>query len=235
MCPICSKKLKQINSTHLKQHNITTKEFKIKYSIKTFENTNSKKIRNGQRALREKLYLNNPIICTQCNVPIPYAKSIEKKHDSKKQKQQNLPGNIFCSRSCAAIYKNTHKEKGTRVSKLETWLAEKLRGSFPQTEFHFNRKDTINSELDIYIPSLKLAFELNGIYHYEPIHGYKKLNQIQNNDNRKFQACLERNIELCIIDSSKLTYFKESNALPYLNIIENIIRNKQAVPHGFEP
>lgn len=234
-CPICSKKLKQINATHLKSHNITTKEFKIKYSIKTFENVNSKKLRSDQRAFREKLYLKNPLVCAQCSVPIPYKKSIEKRHDSKKQKQRNLPGNVFCSRSCAATYKNTHKKKGTRVSKLELWLAQELTNLFPQLKFHFNRKDTINSELDIYIPSLRLAFELNGIYHYEPIHGQEKLNQIQNNDNRKFQACIEHNIELCIIDTSRLTYFKESNALLYLNIIKSIITNKQAVPHGFEP
>jgi len=89
--------------------------------------------------------------------------------------------------------------------------------------FHFNCKDTINSELDIYIPSLKLAFELNGIYHYEPIHGQKKLDQIKNNDHRKFQACLEKEIEFCIIDSSSLKYFKPINAQKYLEIICNII------------
>lgn len=80
--------------------------------------------------------------------------------------------------------------------------------------------------MDIFIPVLKLAFELNGIYHYEPIHGPTKLSQIQNNDQRKFQACLERGIELCIIDSSSLSYFKESNALPYLKIIQKIIDQK---------
>ena len=133
---------------------------------------------------------------------------------------------MFCSRSCAATYNNTHKTKGTRTSKLEVWLAKKLQTLFPQIEFHFNRKDAINSELDIYIPSLKLAFELNGIYHYEPIHGNDKLTKIQNNDRRKFQACLEKGIELCIIDSSKLAYFKESNATPYLEIIQKIINQK---------
>jgi len=42
---------------------------------------------------------------------------------------------------------------------------------YPDLVIHFNKKDAINSELDIYIPSLKLAFELNGIFHYEPIFG----------------------------------------------------------------
>jgi len=134
--------------------------------------------------------------------------------------------NHFCTKSCAATYNNTHKTKGNRKSKLEYFLEDRLIKFYPDLEFHFNRKDAINSELDIYIPSLNLAFELNGIFHYEPIYGEDKLNQIQNNDNRKFQACLEKKIELCIIDTSKLGYFKESNALPYLKIVQDIIDRK---------
>lgn len=88
------------------------------------------------------------------------------------------------------------------------------------------RKDTINGELDIYIPSLKLAFELNGIFHYEPIYNQLQLEKTQNNDQRKFQACLEKGIELCIIDVSKQKYFKESTSQQYLKIITDIINQK---------
>jgi len=142
--------------------------------------------------------------------------------------------NHFCSRSCAATFNNQNKTHGTRRSKLEKWLEEKLSNIYPTLEIHYNKKDTINSELDIYIPSLKLAFELNGIFHYESIYGEEKLKQIKNNDNRKFQACLERGIELCIIDVSKLSYFKPDNAKKYLNIILEIL-NFKMVRVGFEP
>ena len=84
----------------------------------------------------------------------------------------------------------------------------------------------IDAELDIYIPSLNLAFELNGIFHYEPIFGEKKLNSTKNNDKRKFQACLEKNIELCIIDTSTQKYFKENTSNIYLDIILKITDNK---------
>ena len=90
----------------------------------------------------------------------------------------------------------------------------------------FNSKEDIDSELDIYIPSLKLAFELNGIFHYEPIFGKDKLRQIKNNDLRKFQACIEHTIELCIIDVAKLKYFKEQTAKQYLDIIKCIVNKK---------
>lgn len=132
----------------------------------------------------------------------------------------------FCSSSCAATYNNTHKTHGCRRSKLEIYLEQVLPIKYPNLEFHFNRKDAINSELDIYIPKLKLAFELNGIFHYEPIYGADKLNQTQNNDRRKFQACLEQSIELCIIDTSSLNYFKPDKAQKYLDIIVNIINSK---------
>ena len=98
---------------------------------------------------------------------------------------------------------------------------------YPSLEFHFNRKDAINAELDIYIPSIKLAFELNGIFHYEPIYGPKKLAQIQNNDQRKYQTCIEHGIELCLIDVSTFKHFKEKGAMMFLAVIRNIIDQKQ--------
>lgn len=129
----------------------------------------------------------------------------------------------FCSKSCAATYRNTHKTTGYKVSKLEKWIQIKLIEKYPDIKFIFNSKDIINSELDIYIPSLKLAFELNGIFHYEPIFGQKQLDKVKNNDNRKFQACCEYGISLCIIDTSQQKYVKESTSKPYLDIIINII------------
>jgi hypothetical protein len=157
------------------------------------------------------------VSCKQCN-----SNFLKYKNQIKKTK------NNFCSHSCHATYLNLNKRHGTRRSKLEVWLEEKLPKIYPSLDFHFNLKDTINSELDIYIPKLKLAFELNGIFHYEPIFGKKKLSQTQNNDSRKFQACLEKGIELCIIDVSQLKNFKPDRAKKYLDIICDIIEKAKA-------
>lgn len=135
-------------------------------------------------------------------------------------------GRFFCSQSCSATYNNTHKTKGIRRSKLEKWLEEQLTATYPNLEIHYCQKDAINSELDIYIPSLKIAFECNGIFHYEPIYGLDKLSKTQNNDNRKFQACLERNIELVIMDTSKVKYSIPRNFKPFLDIITSLIDMK---------
>lgn len=135
-------------------------------------------------------------------------------------------GNVYCSKSCAVTYNNKHKTTTYRRSKLEKWLENELIILYPNLIILFNDKLTINSELDIYIPSLKLAFELNGIFHYEPIYGQDKLNQIQNNDNRKFQACLEQGIELCFIDTSQQKYFKEQTSKKYLDVIINVLNTR---------
>lgn len=158
------------------------------------------------------------IYCLNCN------KKIKKRFNEFKKSN-----NHFCSNSCAAKYNNTHKTKGNRRSKLEQWLENELVKLYPDLEIFFNNKNIINSELDIYIPSLKLAFELNGIFHYEPIYGNEKLTQIKNNDNRKFQACLEQGIELCIIDTSQQKYFKEKSSKEFLNIIVNIINKSSLI------
>jgi len=155
--------------------------------------------------------------CSNCNKHI---------YKDPSQIKKSKTGNIFCSKSCAATYNNKHKIHGTRRSKLEIYLEKQLTLLYPSLEILYNNKETINSELDIYIPSFKLAFELNGIFHYEPIFGDEKLGKIQNNDERKFQACLENQIELVLIDVSSLGYFKPKNADKYLNIIINIINKK---------
>ena len=158
------------------------------------------------------------ITCTECSKKVKRAPNQIKKSR-----------NSFCSSICAATYNNRYKTHGTRRSKLESYLETQLTLLYPSLEIHFNRKDTINSELDIYIPSLNLAFELNGIFHYEPIFGPNKLISIQNNDNRKFQACLEKEIELCIINSSNQKYFNAKSSLRYLEIIATLINKKLAL------
>ena len=186
---------------------------RIKYVI---NNNLNNKIKFCSKSCNHKYKkLSICVICKNCN-----------KTFHKNKFEFNKSKNHFCSQSCAATYNNTHKKHGTRKSKLEKWLEIRLTELYPDLEIHFNRKDAINSELDIYIPELKLAFELNGIFHYEPIYGQNKLNKIKNNDNRKFQACIEQGIELCIIDTSQQKYFKEKTSQKYLNIIVNLLNSQ---------
>lgn len=192
----------------------------ILLAIRKFIGNNGKDYSNSARFCSRKcqyasLIKSEEVNCKQCGKAF-----IKTKAQLKKTK------NNFCSHSCNALFGNANKEFGTRRSKLEAYIEEQLISLYPSLKIDFNKKSTINSELDIYIPSLKLAFELNGIFHYEPIFGPEKLSQIQNNDQRKFQACLEKNIELVLIDSSLMKNFKKHKADNYLNIIIEIISKK---------
>lgn len=144
----------------------------------------------------------------------------------KTNSQIKKTNNNFCSQSCSVTYNNKHKKHGTRRSKLEVWLEEQLTILYPDLHIDYNKSDAIGSELDVFIPSLNLAIELNGIFHYEPIFGVDKLQKIQENDQSKSKACIDNQIDLCTIDVSSLKYFKPKNAQQYLNIINNIIKER---------
>lgn len=130
--------------------------------------------------------------------------------------------NNFCSKSCAASHNNAHRLQGTRRSKIEAYLEKRLlnRYSFP---IDFNKKDAIGSELDIYIPHLRLAFEINGITHFEPIYGQKVLDRVQASDRTKRQRCEQEHIELHVLNISDAQYISEERARRCLDTICQLI------------
>lgn len=167
------------------------------------------------------------LACKQCN------KTFERFPGNITYNQKRGRINHFCSTRCNGLYNSQHKTTGSNRSKLEKWLSIKLAEMYPNLFISYNDRETINAELDIYIPSLKIAFELNGIFHFENIFG--QLERTQNNDKRKFQACIEKGISLCVIDTSKQKYFKEKNSQQFLNIITNLINSKMEEGTGIQP
>ena len=139
----------------------------------------------------------------------------------------NNSKNHFCSQSCAASYSNKNKKTGSRRSKIEVFFEERLTELFPNLKILYSIKTVINSELDIYIPDLNLAFEIQGIFHYQPIYGQEKLEQIQKNDLDKIQKCDELGIDLIHINVSQQKHFKEESSIPYLEIIKNHIIKRE--------
>lgn len=191
--------------------------YKTKLSIQIILNPNSSS--KGKYCSHEcyskNLITKEKLNCTNCNTEF-----------EKLPNQIKKSKNHFCSKSCSATYNNKHKTHGNRRSKLEKYIEEQLIVLHPNLDIHFNRKDTVGSELDIYIPSLNIAFELNGPFHYEPIYGVDKLNQIQSNDISKSKACHDTKIDLCIIDASQQKYVKPSTSQKYLDIIIEIINER---------
>jgi len=156
----------------------------------------------------------NDIECDNCGVIFNKTKSQQKKSKS---------GKHFCSSSCSATYNNKHKKTGTRRSKLEEWLEFQLIKLYPDLEIIFNSKEQINLELDIYIPSMKIAIEINGIFNYKPIYGIEKLNKIKQYDKERDVLCENYNINLHTIDTSDQKQFTPESSERYLKEIQNII------------
>jgi hypothetical protein len=199
-CYICSKPF------------LTTKR-EIMYSLKGSRNTAKYCSRKCSQISREKKI---SCICLTCGT---YFNKIPAEVTDKN----------FCSRTCSGIYSQKHKSTGTRRSKLEVWLEEQLTKEYPNLEIHYNKTSAINTELDIFIPSLNVAFELNGIFHYEPIYGVNKLQKIQDKDKSKSKLCHEAKIDLCVIDTSSQKYVKPSTSQKYLDIILTIIKERSSI------
>lgn len=111
--------------------------------------------------------------------------------------------NVFCSKTCSAHFNNRNKKSGTRRSKLESFIEEKILAEMPYLQLLCNSKKLLGYELDFYFPQLKLAIEFNGIHHFQPIFGLQKLNRIQEIDREKIINCKKLGVELQIIDVSK--------------------------------
>lgn len=118
-------------------------------------------------------------------------------------------GNSFCSKSCAVSFNNRNKEYGTRRSKLEIYIEEQIKLHFSNLTFVCNGKEEIGSELDFYFPDLKLAIQINGVLHFQPIYGQEKLDQIKRLDQEKRDVCASKGITLFELDCQNDKYLNK--------------------------
>lgn len=139
----------------------------------------------------------------------------------------NESNRFFCSYSCKGIDWNRNKDFGTNRSKIEIWIEEELKGKY-DFEIIFNDRSVVidKYELDIYIPSLKMAFELNGIFHYEAIFGDDRLKITKERDLLKVNECLKKGIDLIVIDITDSKKFDKVKDKKYLDYIIKEINNK---------
>lgn len=154
------------------------------------------------------------VLCTHCGKEFV-------KHNNQFKKSKS--GNNFCGSSCAATYNNRHKTTGNRRSKLEAHIEGVLRSTFPKLEIIANSTSLIDYELDFYFPELKLALEINGIFHYKPIYGEEKLKRIQNNDNNKIKLCKDKNIKLIIYKDNSIRFSSKNAEICWEEIKEMLL------------
>ncbi len=165
--------------------------------------------------LNVKLGKRVPCKCTNCDKDIIIVAGRLRDHK-----------NNFCSLQCSGYWAATNKTNGITRSKFELFLEEQIKIKFPTIAMSVNDHETINSELDFYFPDLRFAIEVNGIFHYEPIFGGDTLEKIKNNDQRKFQACLENEIELFIINASTFRSYRKKEVQDCLSTLFHIMSKK---------
>lgn len=86
--------------------------------------------------------------------------------------------------------------KGSSI--LQRHILKRLKQEYNTLEICHRFRSAIPSKLqfDIYLPELKLAFQINGISHYQPIYGQKSFLRTTKNDKIKMQQCKTCGISL---------------------------------------
>jgi hypothetical protein len=133
--------------------------------------------------------------CSNCDESF-FRKYVKPNHNKKR----------FCSKSCQAIYANKTWNRSTRFgmnkSRCETLLRDIILKSFPELEIDENNRSVVTGglELDLYIPSKRVAIELNGPCHYIPLFGSTELQKTQNKDLLKIKYCQDNQIKLFVVN-----------------------------------
>lgn len=128
----------------------------------------------------------------------------------------SITENNFCSLSCHAKFQHANKKTGFRRSKAEIYLTSLIQNDFPAMDVETSNRNLLNGlEIDILIPSIKLAIELNGPVHYYPIFGQTKFAKIVENDSKKISSLIKMQYGVIIVDISTCNYWKTTQ--PFLD------------------
>lgn len=214
-CKDCIEK----NKSKLTERRKNKKETDIKILICSYcnksyqtESKTTKYCSHKCKKLNSKKY---QYTCKNCNIAY-FSSEKKSKYCSNSCKSRNLNLHNFAH--------NSHNKKFSR-SKMEKYIEYNLILDFPNIQILFNDKETLGSELDIYFPDLKLAIELNGIFHYMPIYGKDRLEKIQNRDKNKSLLCYEKGIELLVINTGNKGFTIKRGAINY-NIIKTFVKER---------
>ena len=157
------------------------------------------------------------VCCAECG-----QQTLKKRCHIEKSKTKKF----FCGSSCAGTYNSRIKKTGYIRSKLEIETEGVLKARYPDLEILFNNRSLIKKELDIYIPSLAVAIEINGTGHYEPIYGDEKLKRTLDNDSIKKECCEKIGVKLFVVSTLGQVYVTSKTNYPYIQQMIDIIESE---------
>lgn len=110
-------------------------------------------------------------------------------------------------------FKNTAGQT-VNVSGEEKIFTAALVKAFPALDIRLNDRALLPDglEIDIHIPALRLAIELNGPMHFKPMWGADKLAAIQRNDQRKSELIAGLGYRVLVIQCDTAKVAKSQRA-----------------------
>jgi very-short-patch-repair endonuclease len=117
-------------------------------------------------------------------------------------------------------------------SKLEKYLHKKLLSDGYKVEFH-KEQVLVNTKLqiDLFVPIMKLAIEVDGPSHFEPVWGEQSLSRNKTYDAKKEGLIVGRGWNLIRIVQTK-DYSEARALLIYQSLIDTINRNTKQLESG---
>jgi len=131
------------------------------------------------------------------------------------------------------------RESSKRGSKLEKYLMKQLLADGYRVDFH--KEQTLSNtklQIDLFLPQLNVAIEVDGPSHFRPVWGEDNLNKNKKYDNKKNGLILGKGLYLIRIEQHK-DFSKTRGNIVYkklLNILQNLSKqwNNRTITIGDE-
>jgi very-short-patch-repair endonuclease len=122
------------------------------------------------------------------------------------------------------------REASKKGSKLELYLLDKLLKDGYKVDFH--KEQTLSNtklQIDLFLPTLNIAIEVDGLSHFEPVWGSETLKRNKKYDNKKTGLILGKG--LVLIRIKQLKDFSKARAdVIYKDLLNNIQNIQQVFP-----
>jgi very-short-patch-repair endonuclease len=122
------------------------------------------------------------------------------------------------------------REASKKGSKLELYLLDKLLKDGYKVDFH--KEQTLSNtklQIDLFLPTLNIAIEVDGLSHFEPVWGSETLKRNKKYDNKKTGLILGKG--LVLIRIKQLKDFSKARAdVIYKDLLTHIQNIQQVFP-----
>lgn len=147
-----------------------------------------------------------------------------------KQNWENLDDNV--KQTILQSANKAVRETSKTGSKLEKYIHKQLLSDGYKVEFH-KEQVLVNTRLqiDLFVPSINLAIEVDGPSHFQPVWGEQSLSRNKSYDSKKEGLILGRGWNLVRIVQTK-DYSDSRASLTYQSLIDTIKNNENALQSG---